>query len=104
MSVWPQAVAEALVLNHMMEHEARIERRIPVFGGDLNQHIVVHYADSKTLHVAKSTNAEGGQRIAVGCMRQLLSSGLSAPVAAAAGGPTASCHAHIGVSQLSCLW
>lgn len=94
-SLWPQAVAQALVLNHMMEFDAGIKRRVPVFAGDLNEHMIVHYADKKTLHVATSSEAEGGKRIAVGCMRQLLSTALGTPEAALAGGHMSHCRTFI---------
>ena len=38
-SVWPQAVAEALVLNHIIKVEAGIERAVPAFGGDLGSRV-----------------------------------------------------------------
>ncbi|CAL8466480.1 g6016 [Coccomyxa elongata] len=86
-SVWPQAVAEALVLNRMMSHDAAVEGSVPVFAGELNRHLIVHYFDQKTLHVAKSSTAEDGKGSAVGCMRKLLSNGLGAPDAALADKP-----------------
>ena len=84
-------MAEALVLKQMLKVEAGSERSVPVFGGDLNQHLVVHHAGQKVLHVAHSANSEEGKRIAVGCMRHLLSCGLGAP-GIGAGGHMARCH------------
>ena len=100
--MWPQAVAEAVVLNHMIKAEACVEKSVPVFAGDLNEHIIVHHADRQTLHVAHSSSAQDGKRIAVGCMRQLLSNGLGAPDAGPAGGHMAHCPTQIWCH--TCIW
>ena len=73
LGVWPQAVLEALALNHMAN---RSDGRyfIPVFGGDFNEHLVVHAAptqDDFVLHAA--TQSEPTQAdLAVRYMRYLL--------------------------------
>lgn len=95
-SVWPQAVAEAIVVNHMIQTEAGVDKNVPVFAGDLNTHIIVHYVDKKMIHVAKSSSeAEDDKRIAVGCMRELLSKGLGTSASAPPGKHTAHCHTDV---------
>lgn len=74
MAVWGQAVVEALALNHMAD---RCKGRyfIPVFGGDFNQHLVVHAAPIQgqdfILHAAQQPEP-GKREVAVRYMRYLL--------------------------------
>lgn len=73
LGVWPQAVLEALALNYMAD---RSDGRyfIPVFGGDFNEHLVVHAAPTQgdfILHAAKQENP-GDAALAVRYMKYLL--------------------------------
>ncbi|EIE27045.1 hypothetical protein COCSUDRAFT_55073 [Coccomyxa subellipsoidea C-169] len=84
-SIWPQTVAEELALNFMLEHDARIgNRKVPVFGGDFNLHMITHRSahQSSEIHCAAITKATlDKKQLAVGCMRALLQQGLAAVTA-----------------------
>ena len=61
-SVWPRAVVEAVALNHEA-HRGGGLYFVPVFGGDFNQHLVVHAAPPEMdgdfmLHVATTTQID----------------------------------------------
>lgn len=73
----PQCVLQFLVLARAMEEadESEVPREIPIFGGDLNQHIIVHTAGTddegkKIIHCARQLGRES--QVAVGCMKTLL--------------------------------
>lgn len=73
LGVWAQAVLEALALNYMA-HRGNGAYFIPVFGGDLHQHLVVHAAPKKgdfMLHAAKQADPDS-PGLAVRYMRYLL--------------------------------
>ena len=90
MAVWPQAVVEALLLNRMAN---RNEGRyfIPVFGGDFNDHLVLHTSpkgDDFELHAAQQSvrNTEA-RELAVRYMRHLLEQTKAAALASLSGDP-----------------
>ena len=73
MGVWPQAVLEALALNYMA-NRSNGRYFIPIFGGDFNQHLVVHAAPAEgdfILHAAIQSEP-GTPELAVRYMRYLL--------------------------------
>ena len=77
---WPECACEALAL-HLLAREGPLA---PVFGGDLNQHIILHEADVDTWHVAQSTPEQ--QSLAVQAMRNLVKARLQQVNELAAGG------------------
>jgi len=57
----------------MLEHEAKLPGRlVPVFGGDLNQHIITHHGSATEIHCAATGTLPVERQLAVGCMRHLL--------------------------------
>ncbi|CAK0732263.1 hypothetical protein CVIRNUC_000106 [Coccomyxa viridis] len=85
MCVWPQAVLQALALNSMTERNGK-SYFIPVFGGDFNEHLVLHASttqdpsmtqdasttqDAFMLHAATQDRPEAAA-LAVRYMRYLL--------------------------------
>ncbi len=56
----------------MIKTECHIERFVPVFGGDLVQHMVIHNNSSNKWHAASSGPSDEEQKTAVACMRFLL--------------------------------
>ena len=75
--IWPQCAAQALLLSFMLRRHHDVQRFVPVFGGDLNEHIIVH-GEEDTWHVAASqTSSEaaiqaGYNQTSVACMRALI--------------------------------
>ena len=73
LGVWPQAVLEALALNYMA-NRSNGAYFIPVFGGDFNEHLVVHAAPTQgdfMLHAAK-LGPSGTGKLAARYMKYLL--------------------------------
>ncbi len=68
---WEQCAAEALILSQMIKTDCHIERFVPVFGGDLVQHMVIHNYSSDEWHAASSGPSDEEQKTAVACMRFL---------------------------------
>ena len=82
MGVWPKTVLQALALN--LEADRNGGRYfIPVFGGDFNEHLVVHASptqDDFMLHAATHSGLEGAE-MAVRYMRYLLEQSRDAALA-----------------------
>ncbi|BDA49442.1 hypothetical protein COCOBI_14-0590 [Coccomyxa sp. Obi] len=73
LGVWPQAALEALAINFMANRENGAYF-IPVFGGDFNEHLVLHGApreDHFVLHAAPEPDS-GDPAVAVRYMMHLL--------------------------------
>ena len=77
---WSQTTAELLALNYMLEHDAgQRGRKLPVFGGDLNQHLIAHHGSPTEIHCAATRDgSQANRQIAVSCMRHLLQAGVAA--------------------------
>ena len=77
MSIWPQAVVQALALNQMTD-KSRGDYFIPFIAGDFSTHTVLHMSYSSTgkdggLHAAKGGGLEeGAQELAIRYMKHLL--------------------------------
>ena len=72
LSLWSQMFAEFLAITWMLDHEAGIKKSLPVFGGDFNNHMIMHQPSSHVLHFMKHDPDNAGKRCAVACMRHLL--------------------------------
>ena len=75
LSLWSQMFAEFSAITWMLDHAAGVKKSLPVFGGDFNDHMMVHQASSHVLHLIKHDPDDAGKRCAVACMRHLLKQG-----------------------------
>ena len=75
LSLWSQMFAEFLAITWMLNHEAGVKKSLPVFGGDFNDHMIMHQASSRVLHCMKHDPDDAGKQCAVACMRHLLKQG-----------------------------
>lgn len=64
--------AEFLAIGWMLDHEAGVKKSLPVFGGDFNNHMIVHQPSSRVLHFMKHDPDDAGKQCAVACMRHLI--------------------------------
>lgn len=68
----------------MLQSDCEHHRFVPVFGGDLCQHLVLHQADEDAWHVARSARSRdparqaANDKMAVACMRTLIKRSLAA--------------------------
>ena len=86
MGVWPQAAVEAVVLNRMADKNGG-SYFIPVFGGDFNDHLVLHASpteDNFVLHAAQQSGPKT-RELAVRYMRYLLEQTKTAALASLPG-------------------
>ena len=72
LSLWSQMFAEFLAITWMLDHEAGVKKSLPVFGGDFNDHMIMHQPSSHVLHFMKHDPDDAGKQCAVICMRHLL--------------------------------
>ena len=87
MDVWPQAAVEAVALNHMADRNGG-RFFIPVFGGDFNDHLVLHASPTKDdfeLHAAQQASGPEARELAVRYMRYLLEQTKAAALASLLG-------------------
>ena len=59
-------------MSQMIKTDCHIERFVPVFGGDLVLHMIIHNYSSDEWHAASSGPSDEEQKTAVACMRFLL--------------------------------
>ena len=88
LGVWPQAVLQALALNHEADRDGG-RYFIPVFGGDFYEHLVVHASptqDDFMLHAATVDVSEEPE-LAARYMRYLLEQSRDAALAGLQGDP-----------------
>ncbi len=71
--MWTQVVAQAIAIQHMrlVESNDSNNSEVPVFGGDFNNHVLLHRSDQE-LHLMYHEPDDAGRRLAVACMRHLL--------------------------------
>ncbi|KAK9825216.1 hypothetical protein WJX74_000395 [Apatococcus lobatus] len=76
-TIWAQCAAQLLLLSRMLQVDCGQDCFIPVFGGDLNCHMVLHQPQDNLWHVASSqTSPQPEEQTmygceAVPCMRRL---------------------------------
>lgn len=75
--MWLQVTAQSVALKHMLEVLNLPSRYVPVFGGDLRHHLILHVAqdDTEVLHNALSASDSDDheeQRGAQACMRGMV--------------------------------
>ena len=78
--MWPQVTAQSVALKHMLEVMHLPGRYVPVFGGDLRHHLILHAAqdDPEVLHNALSaSDSDEEQKAAQACMRGLVQAELA---------------------------
>ena len=56
----------------MLDVEAGVKKSLRVFGGDFNDHMIMHQPSSHVLHFMKHDPDDAGKQSAVACMRHLL--------------------------------
>ena len=89
--MWPQVTTQAIAVDHMMQVMVNKSRHVPVFGGDLRHHIIMHAPqdDEDVLHAAHSTSdSDEAQKQAQACMRGLVQQGLTKLAASGKGDAT----------------
>ena len=71
-SIWTQLVVQALAIKHMRLSAADPHCHVPVFGGDFNDHQVLHHEGEAELHIMQHPSTKAGKKTAVACMRHLV--------------------------------
>lgn len=75
--IWHQCTAQSLVISRMLAHDLNEDRFVPVFGGDLRRHLIVHEESLNTWHVAGTADDSlESQRLGIACMKATLRTSL----------------------------
>ena len=71
--MWTQVAAQAIAIQQMRLVDCKDigNSKVPVFGGDFNDHMILHHSDQE-LHLMYHKPNDAERRVAVACMRHLL--------------------------------
>ena len=71
--MWTQVAAQAIAIQQMriMDSGDRDNSEVPVFGGDFNDHVILHHSGQE-LHLMYHKPNRADRHVAVACMRHLL--------------------------------
>eukprot|EP00891_Asterochloris_glomerata_P001802 jgi/Astpho2/1802/Aster-07561 len=72
-SMWTQVAAQAIAVQRtrLIDCDDGRNNEVPVFGGDFNDHLILHHS-GKELHLMQNDPTPVDRRLAVACMRHLL--------------------------------
>ena len=71
--MWTQVAAQAIAVQRtrLIDCDDGRNNEVPVFGGDFNDHLILHHS-GKELHLMQNDPNPVDRRLAVACMRHLL--------------------------------